>query len=112
MLCLHLVISEAPPNVTACSPSPEVLTISWDVLDRDDVDTYVLFYRERLLASQSYFKYATVNTTANLTWLKPGTEYLYRVLAYSKSKGNGVASTLDTVWTMEKRKNLTKKFPN
>ncbi|XP_066925678.1 uncharacterized protein [Clytia hemisphaerica] len=96
------LLSEPPPNVTAHSPSPEVLIISWDAIQNTDLDAYVVFYRERLLSSQPYFKYATVNTSAHLTWLKPGTEYVYRVLGYSVAKGNGIASMLDAVWTMEK----------
>ena len=98
------VLSEPPSNVTAYSPSPEILIISWNPLNQSNVDNYIIFYREKLLSNQPYSTYATENTTARLTWLKPGTDYVYRVLAYSTAKGNGVASLLTSVWTMEKSK--------
>uniref|UniRef100_A0A7M5X8J7 Uncharacterized protein n=2 Tax=Clytia hemisphaerica TaxID=252671 RepID=A0A7M5X8J7_9CNID len=100
------LLSEPPSNVSAFSPSPEVLSISWNALNQSNVDNYIIFYREKLLSNQPYSTYATENTTAHLTWLKPGTEYVYRVLAYSTAKGNGVASTLASIWTMEKRPNV------
>lgn len=102
------VITEAPTNIIAFSPSPEILEISWNAIIITNatfvVDAYIIFYREKLLSGQPYQRFSTVNTTARLTWLKPGTEYVYRVLAYTTSKGNGLASPLETIRTAEKRK--------
>ncbi|XP_066928820.1 uncharacterized protein [Clytia hemisphaerica] len=95
------LLTVPPQNVTAFSPSPEILSISWNALNQSNVDTYIIFYREKLLSNQPYSTYATENTTAHLTWLKPGTEYVFRVLAFSNAKGNGIASPLTSTWTME-----------
>jgi len=102
------VLNDAPTNISAQSPSPNSLIITWNVILANDVSAYIVFYRESLLSTSPYNTFGTNYTIANLTWLKPGTEYMFRVLAYSNGRGNGVASTLHYIRTMEKSK--TKRF--
>lgn len=67
----------------ASSATSTVITLSWSYLQDDDFDHFVV---ERKNADGSFTQVATSNKTlgANLTGLKPATEYTYRVFVVDR----------------------------
>ena len=94
-----------PQNVTSYSPSPEILSIAWDY--HKTVDGFVVMYREYYQTADPYVLYGADGMNVTFTWLKPGTWYAYRVVPFEKARGNGVATELFKVKTVEKRAFIT-----
>ena len=95
------MLNEPPVNVTSHSPSSEILSISWKYPRH--IDGFLVMYREHYKSADPYKIYGTAGTNVTFTWLKPGTWYVFRIVPYETSLGNGIATQLFKVKTMEKR---------
>ncbi|XP_057300554.1 uncharacterized protein LOC130633709 isoform X2 [Hydractinia symbiolongicarpus] len=93
-----------PSNIHVVSTFPTSLNVSWSEVDitlqNGNIQGYLLFYREKFKPSDPYEVYGSVGYWAEITGLKPGTVYVFRLLAFTAA-GNGVASNLMGVKTME-----------
>ena len=65
-----------------------------------------MFFRERALSGEQYMSIGTVNSFSLINDLRAGTEYSFRVLAYTVN-GNGAGSDLVHGTTLESRKFLS-----
>lgn len=103
-LSIHCsAILGVPENVTSFSYSPTSIYISWIPVSDPELSGYIFFYRKRVDQSSLYHSFGIDSTvsSANLTWLEPGVEYAFRIMAHS-STGNGVSTQLYYQRTIEK----------
>ena len=103
---LSLVLNSGPPNIIITPQSFHQLHIQWDASTNPDVLAYVVFYRERALSGEQYMSIGTVNSFGLISDLRAGTEYSFRVLAYTVN-GNGAGSDLVHGTTLESCKILS-----
>ena len=99
-----LVPTSPPADININPLSATSFNLSWNDVPKDKqhatITGYIIFYRKKLQSSAPYNTYATPNNSVVLIGLDPGTEYIFRLLAYTSS-GNGVASELLTKFTLE-----------
>ncbi|XP_066913417.1 uncharacterized protein [Clytia hemisphaerica] len=92
-----------PTNISIQSLDSSTLLVTWEkpfTSSNYTITGYIVFFRSTFSSSVDYSKYATNHTMASLTGLSAGTEYIVRILSYTKD-GNGVASKSITYRTDE-----------
>lgn len=100
-------MTSVPENVESISTSPTSIYVWWTPITNSNLTGYIFFYRKRIDQSSPYHSFGINSTvsSANLTWLEPGVEYAFRIMAHS-STGNGISSNLQYQRTMEKGTNI------
>ena len=95
--------TSAPANVKVNTTSSSLI-IDWDPVTVSDhngvIRNYLVYVRQKLQLSDPYDVYATPTTSILIDGLKPLTDYVFRVLAYTDS-GNGLATDLQVARTGE-----------
>lgn len=94
------MLNHGPSDVTVTTLSSTQLQVQWTSLTDPGIVAYVVLYRRLIFTSDRYQMIGTDQTQTILTTLKPGTEYILRVLAYTMV-GNGAASDLTIGTTVE-----------
>ncbi|XP_057300471.1 uncharacterized protein LOC130632586 isoform X2 [Hydractinia symbiolongicarpus] len=98
------VPTRPPSNIVITTISSTSFNVSWGDVPEEhrhgDINGYVLFYREKAQLSAPYQVLASEKFSTVLIGLHPGTQYAFRLLAYT-SNGNGVASFEKLKYTLE-----------